>query len=292
MVEEIVSIFADVPEGVFVDATIGLGGHSLAVEKRFPGKFDFIGFDRDAEMLELAEGIVPEGFRLVNMTYSKIPSFLAEGETGPVTGILFDLGLNSMQLEEGRGFSYAESSPLDFRFDRSSGKPFHQIIRKFKSLELADILKKYGQEKNSRAIARAMVEFAPETTDELADIIRRIVGPRRFIKAASRVFQALRIYINDELGEFERAVKAVIPLISSGGRIAVISYHSLEDGITKRVFRLYSGKCQCGPGVGVCECGARKLLDVKTRTPLRPGESEIAKNPRARSARLRYAEKI
>lgn len=292
MVEEIVSIFADVPEGVFIDATIGLGGHSLAIQKEFSGKFDLIGFDRDGEMLKQAESFLPEGFRLVNMTYSNIPSFLAEEKTGPVTGILFDLGLNSMQLEGGRGFSYSEPSPLDFRFDRSSGRPFHQMVSRFGFSELTEILKKYGQEKNSRAIARAIVENRPKTTDALADIIRKIVGPRRFTKAASRVFQALRIYVNNELEEFERAVKAVIPLISRGGRIAVISYHSLEDGIAKRAFRLYSGKCQCGPGIGVCECGAVKILDVKTATPLRPSRAEIESNSRARSARLRYAEKI
>lgn len=292
MVEEIVSIFAGVPEGVFIDATIGLGGHSLAIEKKYPGKFAFFGFDRDGEMLELARRILPGAFRLVNMTYSSIPSFLSKEKIAPVTGVLFDLGLNSMQLEGERGFSYAKSSPLDLRFDRSAGRPFHQIIKRFNSRQLTDILKKYGQEKNSRAIAGAIVENQPRTTGELADIIRKIVGPGRFVKAASRVFQALRIYINDELEEFEKAIKAIVPVVSFGGRIAVISYHSLEDGITKRVFRLFSGKCQCGPGVGVCQCGARKLLEIKTKTPLRPERSEVAGNPRARSARLRYAEKI
>jgi 16S rRNA (cytosine1402-N4)-methyltransferase len=164
MVEEIVSIFADVPEGVFIDATIGLGGHSLAIQKEFSGKFILIGFDRDGEMLKQAESFLPEGFRLVNMTYSNIPSFLAEEKMGPVTGVLlmgpvtgvlFDLGLNSMQLEGGRGFSYSEPSLLDFRFDRSSGRPFHQMVSRFGLSELTGILKKYGQEKNSRAIARA-----------------------------------------------------------------------------------------------------------------------------------------
>jgi 16S rRNA (cytosine1402-N4)-methyltransferase len=292
MVEEIISIFGDVPEGVFIDATIGLGGHALAVEKKFPGKFLFIGFDRDGEMLELAGSALPEGFRLINMTYSSIPSFLTAENIGPVTGILFDLGLNSMQLEGKRGFSYSEPAPLDFRFDRNSGSPFHQMVGKFGLSELTDILKKYGQEKNSRAVARAIIENRPKTTDELANLIRKIVGPRRFVKAASRIFQALRIYVNNELEEFERAIREIIPAIAAGGRIAVISYHSLEDGITKRAFKLYSGRCQCGPGIAVCECGARKILDVKTKTPLRPGRSEIERNSRARSARLRYAEKI
>jgi 16S rRNA (cytosine1402-N4)-methyltransferase len=126
----------------------------------------------------------------------------------------------------------------------------------------------------------------------LADIIRKIVGPGRFVKSASRVFQALRIYLNNELVEFETALKGIIPLVATGGRVAVISYHSLEDGIAKRVFRIFSGRCACGPGTGVCVCGASKLLEIKTKKPVRPGAEEIKENPRSRSARLRYAEKI
>jgi len=293
MVKEIVSIFADVPEGVFIDATVGLGGHALAVERNLPGKFVFFGFDRDGEMIELAKENLPESFRLFKMTYSKIPSLLEGEKIGSVVAVLFDLGLNSMQLEgSGRGFSYHEKLPLDFRFDRSSGQPLHRIIDKFSLSELVNILKTYGQEKKSRAIARAIIDKRPKTTDELAEIIRKIVGPRSYIKAASRVFQAFRIYVNNELDEFEKALRGIIPLISKGGRIAVISYHSLEDGIAKRTLRLYSGKCQCGPGKGICECGARRIIDIKTKKLVRPNKTEVQQNPRARSARLRYAEKI
>ncbi|UCC80331.1 MAG: 16S rRNA (cytosine(1402)-N(4))-methyltransferase RsmH [Candidatus Zixiibacteriota bacterium] len=293
MVKEIVSVFTDVPEGIFIDATIGLGGHALAVNRNLPGKFSFFGFDRDGEMIELARENLPRDFRLRKMTYSKIPSALESESIGPVTGALFDLGLNSLQLENGgRGFSYRERSLLDLRFDRTSGKPLHKMVDKFNLSELVDILKTYGQEKNSRAIARAIIDKRPKTTDELAEIVRKIAGSRNFNKSASRVFQALRIYLNDELDEFEKALKGIVPLISKGGRIAVISYHSLEDGIVKRIFRLYSGKCQCGPGKGICECGARKIIDIKTKKPVRPGEAEVMNNPRARSARLRYAEKI
>ncbi|UCE65011.1 MAG: 16S rRNA (cytosine(1402)-N(4))-methyltransferase RsmH [Candidatus Zixiibacteriota bacterium] len=293
MVKEVVSVFADVPEGVFIDATIGLGGHALAVERDLPGKFIFFGFDRDGEMIELAKDNLPESYRLFKMTYSQIPLMLEGENTGPVTGVLFDLGLNSMQLERGeRGFSYHEKSFLDFRFDRSSGQPFHRMVDKFSLLELVNILKTYGQEKNARAISRAIIDQRPKTTDGLAAIIRKIVGPRNYNKAASRVFQAFRIYVNNELDEFEKALRGIIPLISKGGRIAVISYHSLEDGIAKKILRLFSGKCQCGPGRGICECGARRIIDIKTKKPFRPNEMEIRKNPRARSARLRYAEKI
>ena len=163
MVKEVVSVFADVPEGVFIDATIGLGGHALAVERNLPGKFIFIGFDRDGEMIELAKENLPESFRLLKMTYSQIPSILEGENTGPVTGVLFDLGLNSMQLERGeRGFSYQEKSLLDFRFDRNSGQAFHRMVDKFRLSELVNILKTYGQDKNSRAIAtRRLSNEAP-----------------------------------------------------------------------------------------------------------------------------------
>ena len=137
-----------------------------------------------------------------------------------------------------------------------------------------------------------MIDRRPKTTDGLAEIIRKIVGPRNYNRAASRVFQAFRIYVNNELDEFEKALKGIIPLISKGGRIAVISYHSLEDGIVKKIFRLYAGKCQCGPGKGICECGARRIIEIRTKKPLRPSGDEVRENPRARSARLRYAEKI
>jgi 16S rRNA (cytosine1402-N4)-methyltransferase len=293
MADEIVSIFADVPEGVFIDATIGLGGHTLAVEEKMPGKFDFCGFDRDGEMLALAKERLPAGFKLTKMSYSEIPSLIRDENIEPVTAVLFDPGLNSVQLDESdRGFSYRANAPLDLRFDRESGKPFYSTVGDTSLPELIKVLKEYGQEKNSRAIARAILEKRPKTTDELSEIVRKVVGPRRFIKAASRVFQAIRIFVNDELDEFEKALKGLIPLISQGGRIAVISYHSLEDGIVKRIFRLYSGRCQCGPGVANCECGAVKIIDIKTKKPQFPTSEEIRENPRARSARLRYAEKI
>lgn len=293
MASEIVSIFAKVPEGYFVDATFGLGGHTLAIEESLPGKFRFLGFDRDGEMLSLAKGAIPEGIQTFKMSFSKIPSLLEDNNLAPVTGALFDLGLNSMQIDDSeRGFSYREDSPLDLRYDRESGVPLYKIVGRLRSPELIDILKNYGQEKNSRAIAKAIIEKGPATTGELTDIIRRIVGPRRFVKAASRVFQALRIFVNDELDEFEKALKGIIPRLTSGGRVAVISYHSLEDGITKRVFRILSGRCICGPNVAVCVCGAQKLLEIKTKKPMRPDENEIRQNPRSRSARLRYAEKL
>ncbi len=292
MAEEIVSIFSDVPEGVFIDATVGLGGHLRAIKKRFPKKFDFVGIDRDGEMLEMASKGLPKDVRLFKMSFSEIPELLKREKFRPLTGILFDLGLNSMHLDNGsRGFSYKEAAPLDFRFDQESGKPLYEIIRNIKLPDLIKILKEYGQEKKSRAIAKAIIEKQPRTTDALASIVKIIVGPGRYIKAVSRIFQALRIFVNNELDEIEKAISGIIPRIAAGGRIAVISYHSLEDVIAKRQFKFFSGKCVCGPNVAQCECGAKKLIEIKTKKPIYPSREEIKNNSRARSARLRYAEK-
>ena len=198
MADEIVSIFTEVPEGVLIDATFGLGGHTLRIIEEIPRKFKVVGFDRDSEMLDLAKSKVGSDFRLLTMSYTRIPSFIKEEDFGPVTAVLFDTGLNSAQLDEPeRGFSYRMNSNLDLRFDRSSGRPFYDMIDDLDLKELTGILKEYGQERNSRAIARKIIDKRPRTTDELAEIIRGVVGPRRFVKAASRVFQSLRIFVNN-----------------------------------------------------------------------------------------------
>jgi 16S rRNA (cytosine1402-N4)-methyltransferase len=293
MTGEIVSVFADVPDGVFIDATYGLGGHTKALLSSFREKFEFIGVDRDGEILEKAERSRPAAVTLRQMKFSEIPGMLRREKIGPLTGILFDPGLNSVQLDDpSRGFSYLKPASLDMRFDRESGRSAAELIRALEKDKLIKILKEYGQQKNARAIARAIIAERPATTESLASLIRNIVGSRRFIKSAARVFQALRIFINDELEEIRTAVSEVIPMLAAGGRLAVISYHSLEDRIIKRLFLLNSGKCFCGPEVAECACGKRNLLEVKTKKPLRPSEKEVKANSRARPARLRYAEKL
>ncbi len=293
MTGEIVSIFADAPDGVFIDATYGLGGHTRALLSSFRKKFEFIGIDRDGEILETAEPDRPAGVVLHKMEFSGIPEMLRQEKIEPLTGILFDLGLNSAQLDDPlRGFSFQKPASLDLRFDRESGRSAAELLGSIDEDELIRILKEYSQQKKARAIARAVIAERPTTTESLASLIRSVVGPRRFIKSAARVFQALRIFINDELEEIKTALSGVIPLMAVGGRLAVISYHSLEDRIVKRLFLLNSGKCFCGPGVAECVCGRRNLLEVMTKRPLRPSEKEIMANPRARPARLRYAERI
>lgn len=292
MAGEVVSIFADVPDGVFIDATFGLGGHTRAMLERLSEKFSFVGIDRDGEMLERAGTIRPDKVSLHRMNFTGIPELILRERLAPVTGILFDLGINSAQLDDSsRGFSFAHPAALDMRYDRSVGRPAAELLTEIDRDDLVGILKNYGQEKKSAAIARAIASEKPSTTDSLAAIVRRIVGSRRFIKSAARVFQALRIHLNNELADFKEALGGVIPLMAAGGRVAVISYHSLEDGIVKRLFQLYSGKCFCGPESAECVCGRQEWLTVKTPKPLRPSSDEIRSNSRSRPARLRYAEK-
>jgi 16S rRNA (cytosine1402-N4)-methyltransferase len=293
MTGEIVSIFADAPDGVFIDATYGLGGHTGALLSSCREKFEFIGIDCDGEILEKAERDRPAGVVLHKMKFSEIPGMLRREKIKPLAGVLFDLGLNSAQLDDPlRGFSFQKPATLDLRFDRESGRPATELLRSIGEGELVRILKEYGQQKKARAIARAIMAERPTTTESLASLIRDIVGPRRFIKSAARVFQALRIFVNDELEEMKSALSGVIPLLMLHGRLAVISYHSLEDGIVKRLFLLNSGKCFCGPGTTECVCGKRNLLEIITKRPLRPSEKEVKANSRARPARLRYAERI
>ncbi len=293
MVGEITAVFADIPSGVIIDATYGLGGHTKALREKLGGRCEFIGIDRDSETLKAAEENNPEATRLRKMNFAEITSMLTAENISPVTGVLFDLGISSVHIDDpSRGFSYQKSAPLDLRFDRSSGRPAAEILADIEENELIGILKDYGQERNARAIARGIKEYHPSTTDGLAGVIKDIVGSYRFNKAAARVFQAIRIYVNDELDSVKKGIQRIIPVIAKGGRIAVISYHSIEDGIVKRIFALNAGKCFCGPEVAECRCGKNKNLDILTKKPLRPSRDEVALNPRARSARLRYAERI
>jgi len=293
MAGEIVEIFAAVPDGILIDATLGLGGHSAVIKSSLGSKFQIIGVDRDPEMISRVGMTLPEGVSLQKMQFSKIPEMIRGEKIAPVTGVLFDLGLNSAQLDdESRGFSFTRPGPLDMRFDRSAGSPASDMIELIGETELYGILKEYGQERHSRAISRAVVKYRPKSTADLAELIKGIVGPRKFIKSAARVFQALRIYVNRELDELKSALSGIIPLVETGGRLAVISYHSLEDGIVKRQFQLDSGKCFCGPNEPVCICGKSNLLRVLTKKPIVPSDQEINENSRARAAKLRYAERI
>jgi 16S rRNA (cytosine1402-N4)-methyltransferase len=293
MAREITEIFAAAPDGILIDATFGLGGHAAVIKQNLVSKFRIIGIDRDPEMISRVEDSLPEGIVVRQMRFSELPTFIENDRIAPISGVLFDLGLNSAQLDDRtRGFSFTHPGPVDMRFDRSTGPSAADLLAGMDEKQLTAVLKDFGQEKKARAIARALVRERPGDTLTMASIIKRVAGPQRFTKSAARIFQALRILVNRELEELKTALAGVAPFVVSGGRLAVISYHSLEDGIVKRQFLLDSGKCFCGPAVPVCICGKRRLLKLMTKKPLVPSQEEVESNSRARSARLRYAERI
>jgi 16S rRNA (cytosine1402-N4)-methyltransferase len=289
------------PGAVFVDATLGLGGHSEAVLDRCP-QARLVGVDRDEHALELAGArLAPFAGRttLVHAVYDEIPDVLDELGIESADGILFDLGVSSMQLDvRERGFAYAEDAPLDMRMDDSEGPTAADVLNTYPAAELARILRSYGEEKFSRQIARAIVK-ARETepfTDSarLVDLLRdTIPAPARRTGGhpAKRTFQALRIEVNDELGALRRAIPAAIASIGVGGRVVVMSYHSLEDRLVKQAFA--AGTVSRVPhDLPVVPAGFEPPLRSLTRGAEQASEDEIEQNPRAASVRLRAVERV
>jgi 16S rRNA (cytosine1402-N4)-methyltransferase len=296
---EVVELLAPAAPGLVVDATVGLAGHAAALLRAAPG-FRLLGIDRDPEALARAEDRLRdfEGrFRLVQASFDELPEILERAGGDPPVAILADLGCSSLQLDRPeRGFSFQTDGPLDMRMG-SSGRTAADILANADEGELVKILRDYGEERRARAVARALVErrrSAPvRTTGELSRLVRQVVGQRAGrIDAATRTFQALRIAVNDELGQLERFLGPATERLAAGGRLAVIAFHSLEDRIVKRAFRRLAGECTCPPDLPVCACNPTRRVRVLTSSPIRPTESEIAGNPRARSARLRAAERV
>lgn len=282
--------------GFFVDATVGAGGHSRALLEAGPG-IELLGLDRDPDALALAQSRLADFGRRVRLVSANFADLGAVLESFPAPdGILADLGVSSMQLEEaGRGFSFRRDGPLDMRMSRS-GRSAADVVATASAEELSRIFFDYGEEWMGVKIARAILEERSRepitSTRQLARIVARTKGDREKIDPATRVFQALRIEVNEELQSLSRFLAAAVEKLNAGGKLAVISYHSLEDRVVKSAFRRESGVCLCAPKLPVCVCGARRVLDVITRRPIRPSESEVHRNPRARSARLRVAEKV
>jgi 16S rRNA (cytosine1402-N4)-methyltransferase len=287
------------PDGLFIDGTVGAGGHAAAILRTAP-QARLLGFDRDPRSLDVAREVLApfgERVRLVHASYDTMDSAApAYGfAAGNVDGILLDLGLSSMHVDDAeRGFAFRIDGPLDMRFDPSAGGPTAaDLVNALDADELADLIYQYGEERDSRRIARAIVAARPlRTTRQLAGVIEQAQhSPREKIHPATRTFQALRIAVNDELGAVERVLPQAITLLHPGGRLAVISFHSLEDRIVKRFFRDEATDCLCPPRQPVCTCGHRASLTLVNRKPITAGQAEIAANPRSRSARMRIAEK-
>jgi len=276
--------------------------------------------DRDAESLDLATTRLERfgsRFRAVHSDFKELSRVLSDTVPGKdVDGCLADLGVSSLQLDSAeRGFSFQHEAPLDMRMDRSTSETAAELIRRLDERELADLIFRYGEEPGARRIARAMVQERERhpimTTGQLAQIIVRALKTRgRWrVHPATRTFQALRIAVNQELEGLDQFISTAISHLNKGGRLAIISFHSLEDRIVKNTFKLESGECQCPPrlrraeaprneigqpdGSVVCgRCGARRRVTILTRKPVRPGQDEIDRNPRARSARLRVCERL
>ncbi|AEJ61191.1 Ribosomal RNA small subunit methyltransferase H [Spirochaeta thermophila DSM 6578] len=300
VLREEVGAFLSVRDGLVVDATLGEGGHSEALLESHPG-IRLLGVDADPIMLSRAgERLSRFGdrVRLVQGWFDEVlESFPAEDR--PV-GILMDLGISSYHLEKsGRGFSFLRREPLDMRLSPYLPMKASDVVNTYSETELVDVFSRFGEEPFSRRIARAIVserrKMPITTSDHLAEVVMKAVPPkarRGRIHPATRVFQALRIVVNKELERVERAVRAGVRLLAPGGRMAVISFHSLEDRIVKRLFRFYASACTCPPEEPICRCGGQGIVEVLTKKPVRPGEEEVRTNPASRSARLRVLEKV
>lgn len=290
------------PDGVYVDGTLGLGGHSEQILKRLDGG-RLIGIDRDESAItRTGERLkaYADKLTLVHGNFCDVVQILDELNIDSVDGMLFDLGVSSPQLDEAeRGFSYMNDAPLDMRMDNTSALTAWVVVNEWDEAELARILRDFGEERYARRIASHMVQERAkkpiETTLELVDIIRSAMPAaalREKQHPAKRSFQAIRIAVNDELGAVDQMIKTAPDKLAQGGRLCVISFHSLEDRIVKNGIAARENGCTCPREAPICICGFKQTLKSVYRKPIVPGEDELNNNPRARSAKLRVAEKV
>lgn len=302
LVREIVELLRCQPGRTYVDATLGPGGHAEAILRACAPDGRVIGIDLDPDAIERASRRLTSAggrFTSVRSDFRRIRDILSERRTGPVDGVLADLGLSSVQmLTAERGFGFSSSGPLDMRYDRSRGMSAARLLEEIDEKGLRRLLLEFGEEKSAARIARAIVrrrESAPiRTTDELAAIVAAAVpkrGPAR-IHPATKTFQAIRIAVNGELEGLDEFVDMAVLSLRRGGRLAVISFHSLEDRIVKHAMRALASRCTCPPGMPICGCGRENIVRLVTTRPIVPSVSERAMNPRSRSAKLRVVERL
>lgn len=285
------------PGGRYIDGTVGGGGHAAGLLAAVAPDGQVLAFDRDPAAITFArERLQADASRIifVNASYADMGRLAPTLGFNQVDGVLLDLGLSSRQLNDSqRGFSFLQDGPLDMRFDPSKGVTAADLVNNLTEAELANLFWRYGEERLSRKLARAVAAARPlATTGQLRQVIEAAVGRRGKKHPATLVFQALRIAVNEELAAVEKGLDAGIQLLKPGGRMAVISFHSLEDRLVKRTFRELSRDCICPPQQPVCTCAARAVVRLVTRKAVQPGAAEVAANPRSRSARLRVVEKL
>jgi len=282
----------------YVDGTVGAGGHAEGILKASQPDGRLLGLDVDPQALSLAKDkLEPFGERaiLIQASYVTLSDQLHCLGRDSVDGIVLDLGVSSIQLDTAqRGFSFQYDAPLDMRFDPGQPVSAADLVNSLPEDALAELIYRYGEEHQARRVARAIVQARPlYTTQQLSRVVAKVTsGGRTGIHPATRTFQALRIAVNNELEALENVLPQAVNVLATGGRLAVIAFHSLEDRIVKGYFRRESRDCICPPRQPVCTCGHKAVLREITRHPLRPSQAEVDENPRARSARLRVAEKL
>jgi len=301
MAQEVVRYLVTGNGGIYLDCTVGTGGHAAKILEVTSPYGRLIGIDVDPQAISLAKenlSLYGDRVSLIHGNFADLGQILAGQGISEVDGVLMDLGVSALQFDTpSRGFSFRHRGPLDMRMDQTSGQPVSRDLNRKNAAELAKIIRDFGEERWARRIAVSIVEArrkAPlKTTTQLAEIVEKSV-PRssRNIHPATRTFQAFRIYRNRELANLKSGLDQAIPALRSGGRICVISFHSLEDRIVKRTFRAAERGCICPPEAPVCVCGRKPALRVLTKRPVTPREEEIKVNPRCRSAKLRAAAKL
>ena len=286
--------------GVYLDGTVGAGGHAEAILRASDPSGRLIGFDQDEQALIVARQRLAgfgERVALFHANFDQMKQVTLVQAIPLADGILLDIGVSSMQLDQAeRGFSFREDAPLDMRMNQTAGQTAADLVNELGQDELANLIYQYGEERLSRRIARAIVQARPiERTQQLAEVIARATpggGRRQKIHPATRTFQALRIAVNDELGALERVLPQALKLLKPGGRLAIITFHSLEDRLVKQFFRRESQDCICPPEQLICTCDHQASIKLITKRPITAVTTEIDVNPRARSAKLRVVELI
>ena len=302
MVEEVLTLLAPGRGGVFVDGTLGGGGHAEAVLKELPSGSRLFGIDRDGEAIaEASTRLSPFGdrFRALRGNFFDMTRLLKEQGIEKADGILMDLGVSSHQLDAPeRGFSYHNEAPLDMRMDETAGLTAYDVVNAYPAERLARILREYGEERYAMRIANAIVrerQKAPvASTTQLAEIVRMATPAQNRWEGqhpARRAFQAIRIEVNGELEGLEKALDDAVELLNPGGRLCVITFHSLEDRIAKQTFKTLENPCTCPPKAPICTCNKKPVVRILTKKPVTAGEEELKENARSRSAKLRAIEK-
>lgn len=303
LLNEVLEWMSPKPDGVYCDGTLGGGGHSSAILKATAGNASLYGIDRDMNAIRAASERLADfsGFHAIHGNFHDAKELLREAGAPELTGVLLDLGVSSPQLDQAeRGFSYHEDAPLDMRMDQSKGITAAELLNTCEEKELASIIRDYGEEKWAVRIAKIICEHRQEklfeTTFDLVHAVDAAIPKNVRRKEdghpARRTFQAIRIAVNDELKPLEQAVRDYVDLLAPGGRILIITFHSLEDRIVKHCFKNLENPCICPPKAPICTCGRKPVVKVLAGGAVPPSEEEMERNPRSRSAKLRVAEKI